>query len=192
MQVLGVLAALHKENPLATTHERQKTLARLDYISDENLLQAVTDKLIVARKVLGDYRRIARADFKPKLSANQQKLKERIVDAHSKANFQPPEPKEFANHAGGNAKALKDIYDVAVAEGLMVKITDEIFLSAATESELRQKVTERLQTGTGLTVAEIRDLLGTTRKYAVPICEYLDRIGITHRNGDVRIPAIKT
>ena len=35
------------------------------------------------------------------------------------------------------------------------------------------------QGGPGLTVAEIRDLLGTTRKYAVPLCEYLDRVGIT-------------
>ena len=36
-------------------------------------------------------------------------------------------------------------------------------------------------------MAEIRDLLGTTRKYAVPICEYLDRIGLTKRDGDLRV-----
>ena len=40
----------------------------------------------------------------------------------------------------------------------------------------------------GATVAEIRDLLGTTRKYAVPLCEYLDRIGVTPRDGDLRVP----
>ena len=39
----------------------------------------------------------------------------------------------------------------------------------------------------GLTVAEIRDLLGTTRKYAVPLCEYLDRAGVTSREGDLRV-----
>ena len=37
-----------------------------------------------------------------------------------------------------------------------------------------------------MTMAELRDLLGTTRKYAVPIGEYLDRIGLTRREGDVR------
>jgi selenocysteine-specific elongation factor len=42
----------------------------------------------------------------------------------------------------------------------------------------------------GLTVAEIRDLLGTTRKYAVPLCEYLDRVGVTRREGDLRVAAI--
>ena len=40
-----------------------------------------------------------------------------------------------------------------------------------------------------LTVAEIRDLLGTTRKFAVPICEYLDRVGVTRREGDLRLLA---
>jgi selenocysteine-specific elongation factor len=40
-----------------------------------------------------------------------------------------------------------------------------------------------------VTVAEIRDLLGTTRKYAVPFCEYLDRVGVTRREGDLRVLA---
>ena len=38
-------------------------------------------------------------------------------------------------------------------------------------------------------VAEIRDLLGTTRKFAVPLCEYLDRVGLTRRDGDLRVRA---
>ena len=39
----------------------------------------------------------------------------------------------------------------------------------------------------GLSVSQIRDLLGTTRKFAVPICEHLDRVGFTRREGDLRI-----
>ncbi|HEV3440744.1 MAG TPA: selenocysteine-specific translation elongation factor [Gemmata sp.] len=188
-QILSVLATLHAENSLVTTHDRQRALARLDYIGDEQLLQAVTDRLLAAKKVVGDARRIARADFKPKLSVNQLKLKDRIVDAHTRAGFLPPEPKEFANHAGGNAAALKDIFEVAVAEGFLVRVTDEIYLSTPAETELRRRVIERLRNGSGLTVAEIRDLLGTTRKYAVPICEYLDRLGMTRREGDLRVLA---
>jgi selenocysteine-specific elongation factor len=46
-----------------------------------------------------------------------------------------------------------------------------------------------LANGPGLTVAEIRDALGTTRKFAVPMCEYLDRAGVTKRVGDVRVAA---
>jgi selenocysteine-specific elongation factor len=188
-RILGSLGVLHEQNPLVTTHDRQKALARLDYAGDEALLQAVTDRLIKAKKVVGDARRIARADFKPKLSTNQRKLKDRIVEAHATAAFQPPEPKEFAPQAGGNAAALKDIFEVAVAEGLLVRVTDDIYLHADTDVEMRRRVAERLRGGPGATVAEIRDLLGTTRKYAVPICEYLDRVGLTTREGDLRVLA---
>jgi selenocysteine-specific elongation factor len=186
-RILGALAALHAEHPLVTNHDRQKVLARLDYVGDEQLLQAVAERLIRAKQLVGDARRIARADFKPKLSANQRKLKDKIVEAHVAAGFAPPEPKEFANQAGGNAAALKDIFEVACAEGFLVRVTDEIYLSADAEAEMRRRVTERLQSGTGATVAEIRDLLGTTRKYAVPVCEYLDRVGLTTRAGDLRV-----
>lgn len=188
-RILTVLATLHAENPLVSTHDRQKALARLDYVGDEQLLQAVTDRLITAKRVVGDARRIARADFKPKLSINQRKLKDKIVEAHAAAGFAPPEPKEFANQAGGNAAALRDIYEVAVAEGFLAKVTDEIYLSAEAEAEMRRRVTQRLQSGPGATVAEIRDLLGTTRKFAVPLCEYLDRVGVTRREGDLRVLA---
>ena len=43
----------------------------------------------------------------------------------------------------------------------------------------------------GLTIAEIRDLLGTSRKYVVPMCEYLDRIGVTKRSGNKRVPGTR-
>src|SRR5205823_14851317 len=138
-RILDTLGSLHEEHPLLTTHDRQKVLARLDYVGDEQLLQAVTDRLIRAKKLVGDTRRVARADFKPKLSANQRKLKDRIVEAHAAAGFQPPEPKDFANQAAGNAAALKDIFEVAVAEGFLVRATDEIYLHADVEAEMRRR-----------------------------------------------------
>jgi selenocysteine-specific elongation factor len=188
-RILETLGALHAENPLLTNHDRPRVLARLEYVGDEALLHAVTDRLVAGKKLVSDGRRLARADFKPKLSVNQRKLKDRIVEAHAAAGFQPPDPKEFANQAGGNAAALRDIYEVAIAEGMLVRVSDDVYLSAESDGEMRRRVTERLQSGPGATVAEIRDLLGTTRKFAVPICEYLDRIGLTRRDGDLRVLA---
>jgi selenocysteine-specific elongation factor len=188
-RILDALQTLHDQNPLLTTHDRPKTLALLDYVGDDQLVQAVTDRLIRAKKLVGDGRRVARADFKPKLSANQRKLKDKIVEAHAAAGFQPPDPKDFAPQAAGNAAALKDIFEVAVAEGLLARVTPDIYLHADTDAEMRRRVTERLRSGPGATVAEIRDLLGTTRKFAVPICEYLDRVGLTKRDGDLRVLA---
>jgi selenocysteine-specific elongation factor len=185
-KLLAVLATLHEQHPLLTTHDRSGVLAQLAYVEDEPLLQGITDRLLAAKRLVGDAKRIARSDFKPKLSANQRKLKDQIVEATRAAGFQPPDPTGFAAKAGANAGSLKDIYEVAVAEGLLVRVTPDIYLHADTHAELRAKLKDRMAGGVGLTVAEIRDLLGTTRKYAVPLCEYLDKVGWTRRDGDLR------
>jgi selenocysteine-specific elongation factor len=173
-----------------TSHDRHKVQAQLDYVGDDALVQAAIERMLQQKRLLGDARRVARADFKPKLSANLRKLKDKVVAAFLTAGFQPPEPGSFANQAGGNSASLKDLFDVCVAEGLLVQIADGIYLHADLEASMRQKVKEKLATGSaGITVAEIRDVLGTTRKFAVPFCEYLDRAGLTKRQGDLRVLA---
>jgi selenocysteine-specific elongation factor len=185
-RILTALGRLHEQFPLMTSHDRQKVQSQLDYVGDDGLVHAAVDRLLKQKKLVGDLRRIARADHKPKLSANLRKLKDKLVAAYKDAGFQPPEPASFAGAAGGNAANLKDLFEVCVAEGHLVQIVDELYLHSDAESAMRQRVAEKLAGSSGATVAEIRDLLGTTRKYAVPLCEYLDRAGITRRDGDLR------
>jgi selenocysteine-specific elongation factor len=186
-RILGVLARLHGQFPLMSSHDRQKVQSQLDYIGDDALVHTAVDRLIGRKQLVGDLRRIARADHKPKLSGNQRKLKDKLVAAHQAARFQPPEPASFAAQAGGNAASLADLFELCVAEGELVRIADDIYLHADADAEMRRLITEKLAQGPGLTVAEIRDLLGTTRKFAVPLCEYLDRVGVTRREGDLRL-----
>jgi selenocysteine-specific elongation factor len=185
-RILGILDRLHEQFPLMSTHDRQKVQSQLDYVGDDALVQAVVESLIARKQLAGDLRRVGRADFKPRLSNNLRKLKDKLIAAYQSAGFQPPEPASFAPQAGGNASNLKDLFDVCVAEGYLARITDDIYLHTDVEADMRRRVVEKLQQGAGLTVAEIRDLLGTTRKYAVPLCEYLDHIGVTRREGDLR------
>jgi selenocysteine-specific elongation factor len=189
-KLMDALGDLHQQFPLMTTHDRQKVQSQLVYIEDDALVQAAVDRLIQQKRVIGDLRRIARADFKPKLSANLRKLKDRLVEAYHEARFTPPDPASFAGHAGGNAANLGDLFDVCVAEGFLVRIAPDVYLHADVEAQMRKLIENRLAAGgPGLTVADIRDLLGTTRKFAVPLCEYLDRIGVTRREGDLRVLA---
>jgi selenocysteine-specific elongation factor len=190
-RLLQVLGRLHEQFPLMSAHDRQKVQSNLDYVGNDALVHGTIDRLIQKKQVVGDLRRIARADFKPKLSTNLRKLKDKLVAAYQEARFQPPEPASFAGQAGGNAANLNDLMDVCVAEGYLVAIAEDIYLHSDAEAEMRRLVQERLSEGRGLAVSEIRDLLSTTRKYAVPLCEYLDRIGLTRREGDLRLLAAK-
>src|SRR5262249_58773283 len=116
-RILAVLGRLHEQFPLMTTHDRQKVQSQLDYVGDDTLVHAAVDRLLKQKRLVGDLRRVARADFKPKLSANLRKLKDRVVADYQQARFAPPEPSSFAGAAGGNAANLRDLFDVCVAEG---------------------------------------------------------------------------
>src|SRR5206468_3180806 len=95
-RILQALGRLHEQFPLMATHDRQKVQSQFDYVGDEALVQAVVDRLIQTKRVAGDLRRIGRADFKPKLTGSQRKLKDKLVEAYQQARFQPPEPASFA------------------------------------------------------------------------------------------------
>jgi selenocysteine-specific elongation factor len=190
-RILHLLQKMHDQSPLMSHHDRRQLEAQLDYIGDPDLVQAAVEGLLREKRLVGDQKRIARADYRPKLSANQRKLKETMVRAYESAKFQPPDPASFANQAGGNSASLTDLLELGVAEGQLVRIADAIYLHRDAETQMRKLVGERLAAGKGLTVAEIRDLLSTTRKFAVPLCEYLDRIGVTRREGDLRFASTR-
>ncbi len=68
-----------------------------------------------------------------------------------------------------------------------MKISPDYYLHAEAEREIRDMLRQQMTDGEGLTLSQIRELLDTTRKYAVPICEYFDRVGFTKREGDLRV-----
>jgi selenocysteine-specific elongation factor len=189
-RVLTQLTALHEQFPLMSTHDRQRVQSHLAYVGDDPLVHAVVEGMIQRKVLVGDLKRLGRSDFKPKLSANLRKLKDKVIATFAESRFQPPEMSSFVGAAAGNAGNLKDLFDVCCAEGYLVHVGGDLYLHSDADADMKALVAQRLQEQpTGLTVAEIRDLLGTTRKYAVPLCEYLDRVGVTRREGDLRVLA---
>ena len=85
-----------------------------------------------------------------------------------------------------NKSSVASLISLAATEGELVQISAEYYLHHDTEEQLRAQLREAIADNGGLTLSQIRELLATTRKYAVPICEYLDRIGFTRRDGDLR------
>ena len=80
----------------------------------------------------------------------------------------------------------RELVRALVRAGVLVDV-DGVVFSASALDQARQAVVEALRERPRLTVADIRDLLGSTRKYVVPICGWLDRNGVTRRRGDERI-----
>lgn len=110
---------------------------------------------------------------------------ERLWASIESGGMQPPTRAEL-EAASPNGKQIVAFW---VASGRLTALGDGIVFPAPVFATIRQRVTDRLKKSKQMSAAELRDLLSTTRKYAVPILEALDREGLTRRVGDMRVLA---
>ncbi len=80
-----------------------------------------------------------------------------------------------------------DLLNVLVKQGRVVKVSDSVVFAASAYDEMVEKITGHLKSHGRITLAETRDLLNTSRKYAQALLEYLDQKKITRRVGDERV-----
>jgi selenocysteine-specific elongation factor len=141
---------------------------------DVDQLRAALDRapgLVVARGVVRHETHAASAAESPEAR--------RLVAALEATPFAPPSP----SSVGADLSLVRSL----VRDGTLVDV-DGIVFSAAALAQARSVVVSALRERGPLTVADVRDLLGSTRKFVVPIVGWLDREGVTRRRGDDRVP----
>ena len=185
-RIESTLAKLHEQFPLNTMIDRSRLLNRFAYLDNPPLIEVVIQRLERDKRIRVSDRGVALAGHGPQLSAGEQKLVDEIIERFRAAAFQPPTVGELQKSVVKNQAVVPKLVELAAAEGHLVPVSNEFYLHREVEARLRETLTTELSAGKGLTMSEIRERLQTTRKYAVPICEYLDRIGFTRREGDLR------
>ncbi len=186
-RVLAVLGRLHEAAPLEPVVSRSRVAAAFARRDEPALIDAVIDRLVAAGRVRGDDRGIARADFAPRLSESQTRLRAGVVESFRAAGFSPPDLAGLSAETGADEGELRAILDLVTHAGELVHLGGGLYVHAETERELRRRLVGGLGAEGGMTMSAIRDILGTSRKYALPMCEYLDRIGLTKRVDDRRV-----
>ena len=181
-----LLKRMHEQEPLRTHLDASRLVARLAHRGDRTVAEAVLQWMAREGRVRMDPRGVALPGQGPKLSRGEQQRLSEILEIYRAAEFQPPTVAEVKSQATRNQAAVPQLVELAVAQGELVKISPDIYLHADVERRMRQVLSDRMAGGNGLTVSQIRETLSTTRKYAVPLCEYLDHIGFTERRGDLR------
>ncbi len=183
--VVEALRQLHVASPLESAVARTSVAGRLNYL-EPNLVHGLIDRLIEEGELVGSERDVGLAQFKPTLSEAQQQLLQRAVEVYHKAVFSPPDVGELAVSLGVAGDELQPLIDLAVAQGHLAHLGRGLFIHHDREVELRDRITRSLANGP-MTMGQIKEMLSTSRKFAVPLCEYLDRIGFTRRDGDLRL-----
>jgi selenocysteine-specific elongation factor len=80
-----------------------------------------------------------------------------------------------------------EVQNALVEQGDLVKVSDDIFYPRATYEAMVARILALIDERGSASVADLRDLFQTTRKYAVPFMEHLDEVRVTRRQGDVRV-----
>jgi selenocysteine-specific elongation factor len=194
-RILRALSRGHAAQPRLSALRRGELTSGLADLGSEPLVAGLIDRLRASGRVVADARTIALQGHEPRLTQAERRLKGELAAAIRSGGLAAPDQSELTVQAGPRSATVPDLLNLLAQEGRIVEIGGGIWLDADVELDVRRKVAERLaQPGTeGITMAGLRDLLGTTRKYAVPLGEYLDRVGVTRRVGDLRFagPAIQ-
>ena len=101
--------------------------------------------------------------------------------------FTPPGIDELSSISGLSEQDFNEVLSYMIEEGLLVKINQEIVFSSQAIEEGKKRLVDYFEQEKELSLATARDILKTTRKYALPLVEYYDRIRFTRRVGDMRV-----
>lgn len=180
------LAREHEANPLRSMLDRSRLVQRLKHVGSENLADALLETMARHGRLDETDRGVALPGRGPQLSRNERALLEQIIATFQNAGLETPPIAELARQAARNQAAVPQLVALAVANGDLVEIARDYYLHSAVAADVRRRLSAVMAGAGGLTLSQIREHLGTSRKYAVPLCEYLDRTGFTRRDGDLR------
>jgi len=176
-----VLNQFHKQNPLKTGMAKEEVRAQL------RVDQKIFNSLIGAMKdVVVDKDLLRSASFKVSLSEVDKGTETKIIMMLEQAGFQPPLKDELLTALKMQPKQLDDILKLMAKQGSLVRINETMYVAKPVYEKIITLLKEFFSKKKELTVAEFRDVLNTSRKYALPFLEYLDTQRITMRVGDVR------
>lgn len=177
----------HEDNPLADGIPKQELLSKLKenwHIEDDKLLQALVKYLMDSKVILDKGKSIALAGFQVEFSDEQLMLKEKIKQQYINAGVEVLSNEEMIEILGANKIDFGAMQQELVSENQIIKLEPAYYASI----EAWNKMLDVAHTfSKDFSLAEFRDAMGTSRKYAEIMLKGLDKNGITYFNGTTRI-----
>ncbi|QGP91907.1 Selenocysteine-specific elongation factor [Neomoorella glycerini] len=180
------LADFHRQYPLRPGLAREELRSRYFSRLPARAFQALLERWSREGRIQLTASTVALADFKPEFSSRQKELLQALAERYRSARWQPPGFNEVAAAYNLVPAELEELLHYLTREGVLVKINDEFYWHREAFEEALA-VVKNLGLAGPFGLAEVRDALGSSRKYVLPFLEYLDRIKLTRRQGDRRV-----
>jgi selenocysteine-specific elongation factor len=181
-----ILVDFHAKNPLKMGISKEELRTRLPS-ADPLMFQAALEEAVKEGEVDAEKDRVRLKNLSRKTDASMEKLEGEIVGTLDKSGLTPPTVSEMAGTLGVHESSLRDILEKLVYEGKVVKVKGDLFFSSRHVEDLKRTVREQLTARKEMLPADFKAVTGLSRKYMIPLLEYLDEIKLTIRMGDKRV-----
>jgi selenocysteine-specific elongation factor len=181
---LEALKQFHAEHPLADGLPREELRAKIT--PDPKLLHAITESLSSDGSVSVERDIIRLANAQPSgattaVSALAQELEQRLLAA----SLEPPRPAELALTLKKSAQEIASALELLARRDTIVRVK-EFFFHRAALAALKERLVAHLRAHEDISPSEWKEMVGTSRKYSIPLAEHFDAERVTLRVGDQR------
>jgi selenocysteine-specific elongation factor len=182
----AALADHHKKNPLVEGMPREEARERLFARAPQAVFDLVLSGLIAAKQLVARDR-LALSTHKLALSDEEARARDLIERAYRDSGLKPPDKQSIAAQAGVKADVAERVTSLLVRQKVLARLDELVFHESALQN-LKEEVRSLRDGGQPATidVGTFKDRFGITRKFAIPLLEYLDRERVTRRVGDKR------
>ncbi|GAB6061829.1 selenocysteine-specific translation elongation factor [Deferrisoma palaeochoriense] len=186
-----ILEGFHAENPLRRGLGLEELRGRLPRFADAKLVEFTLERLAAEGRIATEGNTVRLSSFVPQLDAADEAARGRILSVMERRRFEGPTLAELAAELGEDERTVRPVVEYLVEQGILHR-TKEGYLFRTEDLEgLADHVVALFREKPEIGVAEIKAFTNTTRKYTIPLLEYLDGKRITTRRGDVRLPGPK-
>jgi selenocysteine-specific elongation factor len=178
----------HKENPLLPGISREDLRSNLGRRVRAETFRTALEELVAQKKLELQGEIVKRAGSTITLEPEEARAKEQIETAFAGAGLTVPAVKEVLGKLPVETKRAERILQMLLRDKNLVRITPELIFHRDALTNLKKLLSTYKQTkGERISVPVFKELTGITRKYAIPLLEYLDRERVTRRAGDERV-----
>ena len=177
-QIETILSEYHLKSPLKRGIAREELKSRLKLSTP--IYNSILSKLAFSQILVEQGSLVFKPDFIIKFTPSQQSSINGLLKRFGQNPFSPPSVKECHTDVG------EDVFNAMVEEGELKQVSADVVFLPKDFDSLVKKLREFIELNGQITVAEARDLFSTSRRYVLALLEYLDSIGFTSRDGDVR------
>lgn len=182
----GYLRDFHQKNPLKTGVSREEIRNKFFNISPSKVIEELLKFMEKEGSISIHQETISLRNFIIQLNKKQKRIADTIEKSFKEEKFNPPNKKEWLKEDKDSTK-YEQVFQALLDWGIIMKVNEEVYFHKDSYQLAKEKLQKYFEDHNEINVATFRDLLGTSRKYAVALLEHFDQKKITKRIGDIRV-----